>query len=179
VVEDEGLVGVAVDEFDGGGEMALEDEDVVAQLEIAQSADAFVEVFAQDVARVELVLDEVAYGAEFGVAGEGFEASLDAGAVGEWNPTYYSADLRVLFCEAEEPGGLFQGLAGLYGDGALNAEVVHEGLQVFGQEVAADGLHLRRDPAVFGGAVFPEVMMGVDGHKGLLPMQMASLRVRW
>lgn len=61
VVEDEGLLGVTVDELDGSGQVTLEDQDVVPQLEIQQRVDAFVEIPAEDESRIGLVLEYVAH----------------------------------------------------------------------------------------------------------------------
>ncbi len=163
VIEDEGLVGVAVDEADGFLELAGEDEDVVDERGGGEVGDAGVEVGGvEEVGR--LGLDDVAEAFEEGVRGEAFEERGEDG-VGDGEPAYYAADEGFLGGEAEEPFGLFDGLAGLDGDGAGDFGGGGFGDEVGGLEVAAEGLLGVVDPAVFGGGVAPEVVVGVDAHR--------------
>ena len=119
VVQDEELVGVLVDEADGLGEVALEDEEVVGEVGGGKEADAGVEVWAEDEVGVGFGLDDVAEAFEVGVGEEGGE---DCGEVwaGDGGPADDACDLRGLGGERQEPVGLFEGLAGLDGDGGVD-----------------------------------------------------------
>ena len=79
MIDDEFLIGVLIDEADGLWEVALKDEDVVGELVLGEFPDAAVEVGAQDVVFVGLVLQDVADGAEFGVRGKLFENAATVG----------------------------------------------------------------------------------------------------
>jgi hypothetical protein len=58
--------------------------------------------------------------------------------------------------------GFFQDLAGLDGYGSVYVGLGEFVDEVCGQEIAAECGHAVVDPAVFGGGVLPEMMVGVD-----------------
>jgi len=161
VIDDECLIGVFVDELDGVWEMALEDEDVVSQMISGKLTDAAVEICAEDVIFVGLILQDVADSAEFGIGGEFFKNSADV-RIGERDPTDDAFDESVLAGQFEQPASFFHGLAGLHGDRSTNAIGEHFFVQAGWQEVTAEHLHVIVDPGVFFGIEMPEMVMGVD-----------------
>ena len=64
---------MAVHEFDRLRQVALEDQNVVGQVEVPQRADPGLKILAQHVRRVRLVLQHVADGNELGVCSEFFQ----------------------------------------------------------------------------------------------------------
>ena len=76
----------------------------------------------------------MAHPAKFRIRCEALQMRAHAIAIGQRDPTHHAANQLVLPGEFEQPGGLFQRLPGLHGDRALNAEVVHEGLQIGGKK---------------------------------------------
>ncbi len=162
VVEDERLVGVAVYDLDGLGEVALEDEDVVDKVVAGEGADAGVEVFAEDEVGVGFGLEDVAEAFEGGVGGQVFEDLRQVG-VDEGGPAYYSLDFGGLGGEVEEPVGLFEGLAGLDGDGSVDPGGLQRREEVGGEEVAAEGGERAYEPVELARGEVPEVVVGVDG----------------
>jgi hypothetical protein len=56
-------------------------------------------------------------------------------------------------------------LPGLYSDAAVELNTVQQGLQIVGEEVLLESLHLVRHPGVPGGAVVPEVLVGIESHE--------------
>ena len=84
VIEDEDLVRVVIHEANGGGELVMDDEDVVREAGVAQAGDSCVEIGAGHVL-VGLSLQDVAHGFERGVGGEAFEQTANRG-IDERNP---------------------------------------------------------------------------------------------
>jgi hypothetical protein len=166
VVEDEDLFGVLVDELDRRFQVLFEDQNVVAEIVFRELFDAFVEGGAEDEVVVGFVLDDVADALELLVFGEAFEV-LVAVLVAEVDPADDAFEEVVLFGVGEEIVGLLDGLAGLDGDGAIDAGGFELLVEVGREEVPADDLHLLADPAVFRVGVLPEVVVGVDDGHGL------------
>lgn len=164
VVEDELLVGVAVDEADGFGELAGDDQDVVYEPGGEEGGDAAVEGgIVEEAGR--LGLDYVAETFEEGVLAEGFEGGREI-FCGDGGPAYYSSDEGELGGEVEEPRGFFEGLAGLDGYGGVDAGGCAG--EVCGVEVALEDGHGFVYPVEFLGCVVPEMMVGVDAHRCLV-----------
>jgi hypothetical protein len=66
--------------------------------------------------------------------------------------------------EFEQPPGFFKTLPRLNGDAAVVARRFEQRSEVFREEVALERGHVRGHPCVLGGAVMPEVLVGVDSH---------------
>ena len=162
VVEDEDLVGVAIDEADGRGQLVVDDEDVVGEIEDAEMEDAVVEGDAIEV-RVGFGLEDVTDAFEGRAAGEFLEQRRAAG-IGERDPAYDSGDEGVGGSHFKEPCGFDEGLASLNGDDGVDLG----GPDLFGEvgreKVTANGGHGVVDPAIFGGRVVPDVMVRVDAR---------------
>ncbi len=86
-----------VDEFDGGGQMPLEDENVVAKAELVKRAYAFVEILTQNVAWIGFVLNDVPHAAQSLISRKSLETPLHPRAVRERNPSHHAADQWMLF----------------------------------------------------------------------------------
>ena len=110
------MIGVLVDKADGLRKVTFEDQDVVSEIVLGEEADTVIEIGAEDVVIIRLVLQYVTDGAEFGVCGTLFENGGDIGA-NERHPSNDGLHEIVLGGEFEEPARFFQRLAGLDCDG--------------------------------------------------------------
>jgi hypothetical protein len=106
-------------------------------------------------------LENVADGAEFGMAVDELIEDQGNFIVRERHPTDNTFDEIVLFGELEEPLGFFNGLAGLNGNGAGDAGGDHFFVQVGRKEVVAEDVHAVADPGVLLGVKVPEMVMRV------------------
>lgn len=164
VIEDKNLVGMTIDEADGGGKLVVDNEDVVGEIAGAELRESGVEVGAIHVC-VGLSLEDVANTFERGMVGEAVEEIADGG-IGEREPADDAGDPRVRGGPCEEGFGLGEGLARLDGDDGVDVGGGDLRGEVGGEKVATDRSHRVVDPVVLGGRVMPEVMMRVDAHRG-------------
>ncbi len=162
VIEDEGLGGEPFDQANGGGQLAWVDKEVVGESEILEQGDPAQKIGSQEEGVIGFILHHVTDPDEAGVAGESFEIPSDLGGA-EIDPPDHTEDARGGIGQAEEPVGFGDGLAGLDGDGAVEVERALEGFEIGGQPIPFEG-SAGGDPGVFGGAVTPEVLMGIDAH---------------
>lgn len=145
VVEDDGEVWLAVDELDGDGELALEDEQIVGQVVGGELGEAAVEIIAEEVF-VRLFLEDVADGFEFRKRGEAFEIGADV-FIDKGNPADDGLDAVGLVGEGEEEIGLGDDLAGLDGDGSGDACGGGDGFE-FGDELVLGKRGARGNPSI-------------------------------
>jgi hypothetical protein len=164
VIEDEDLVGMAIDEANRCGKLVMDDEDVVGEIAGGELGEAGVEIAAIHV-RVGLGLEDVADAFERGIDGEAVEEIADGG-IDERDPADHAQNPRMGGGVFEEGFGLGEGLARLDGDDGVDIGRCDLGGKVGGEKVATDRSHSIVDPVVFGGRVMPEVMMRVDAHSG-------------
>ncbi len=141
-----------------------EEQEIVGQIEVEQLRDAAAKVRPQDEVVVGLVVDYVADADQFGMLGESLQLLAEP-VRAQIHPADDTLDEGVLFCEFQEPAGFFEVLPGLYGDAAVELNTVQQWLQVVGEEVLLQSLHLVRHPGVLGGAVAPEVLVGIESHE--------------
>src|ERR1700682_633849 len=110
----------------------------------------------------------MSHAAERGMGCKTFQVPLCTCAISKRHPSHHAADQRMLFGQREQPGGLLHSLARLHRYCSLDTEMVHQLFQLVRQEIPPDDAHLRSYPSVLSGSVFPEMVMGVDHHRGML-----------
>ena len=96
MVDDDAEIRLAVHELDGDGELALEKQQIVAQIEIRQQREAAMEIVAQEIV-VRLALEDVADGFEFRMRGEAAERFGDI-CIDERHPADDARDDIGLIC---------------------------------------------------------------------------------
>ena len=163
VVEDEGLLGKALDEAPGDRQVPRVGQDVVGELQPGELGDPAAKILAQQELVIGLVLHDVPQADELLASSEAGELACDvAGA--EVRPAHDSPHEVELASVSEQPARFLEGLAGLDGDAAVHLERVELRLQVAGGEISAQDLHALADPGVLAGFVAPEVLVCVDAH---------------
>ena len=150
-----------IHKVDGVLQVALEDQDLVDQPAVGHGANAGVEVLAQDVVRVALVLDDVAQALEFPAS---VKLLHHAGEVltGDGRPADDAANRVACVGQVEQPARLVHRLPRLHGDGAVDARRRHRSLQIGGKKIAAQRGHLLVDPAILLGRVAPKVLVRIN-----------------
>ena len=66
--------------------------------------------------------------------------------------------------QLEQPSRFVEGLARLHGDAGIDSRAIHFAAQIGRQKIPAQRGHRIVYPAVLGGSVPPEMLMGVYSH---------------
>jgi len=83
------------------------------------------------------------------------------------HPADHAGDELVAGSQVNEKFSFGFGLVGLDRDGRIDAVGGEFGLEIAGQEVAAQHRHVGGNPRVAYRIEFPEVLMGIDSHRAL------------
>ena len=118
VVEHEGLVRKLGDEFDGDGQVLRKQQQVVGQTELPQLRDAATEFRQQHEVVIRFVVDDVADADELRVL-RVFLQLLAEFRRAQVHPAHDALDEVVLVGQFQQPLRLFDHLARLHGDGAV------------------------------------------------------------
>ena len=113
-----------------------------------------------DVIEIVFALEDMAEPFEPGVALVVFQPLLYIG-MAEVDPANDTFNKIVLRGQLEEIVVLLQRLINLDEDAAIDPVLLQDGLKVAGQEIPLDGMHLRGDPAIADGIVFPKMLVGI------------------
>ena len=132
-----------------------------AKPKLRSRADAAVEIVAEHVGIVGLVVKDVPDGFQLGVLREPLQILAGIG-IGQRNPSDHAADKGVPPGEVQQPFRLFRHLPSLYGYGPVHAGLSHDLLELRHQEIPAERRHLAGHPDVVPVVVLPEVMVRVN-----------------
>ena len=120
VIDDKYLTGMPVNEGQRLRQMAVKDQDVVDESVFLQQADAAIEIVAEHVIRIGLVMQDMPHGFEAGITCIAFQTGIDIGAY-ERNPSDHAEDKRLASSLVEQKFRFFEHLASLHRNRAFDA----------------------------------------------------------
>ena len=165
MVEHEGLVRKLSDELDGDGQVLRKEQQVVGQIELPQLRDASTKLWPQHEAVIRFIVNDVADADELWVPGVFLQLSPQVGRA-QVHPAHDALDQGVLVRKFQQPLGLFDHLACLHGDGAVELDRLEQRLEFIRQVIASQDGHGIGHPDLVGGIVFPEMLVGIEADHG-------------
>jgi len=168
MIEDERLVWKALYDSACDGEMPGEEQQIVSEAESLQSTQPIEKAFAQHKLVIRFIVDHMSDTAEFRVLRKLFKLLYNAIAA-EIYPAHYPADERILVRELQKPRTLFETLSSLYRDRGTDSSRIDKWQQIRRQVILPELVHAGGHPYVISVVIFPEMLVGIDFHRGHKP----------
>src|SRR6185312_2349720 len=163
MIQNEYLIGMAVNKLDSLRQVTLEYQNVVGKAARMKLVHPPIEVFSKHVKIVRFVMQNMAYTFKSRVLRESIQRLLDA-RIDERHPSNDTANKRTFGGQLKKPLRFRERLPRLYCDTALNVWLLKCRTELRNEEIAPEGLHCSRHPDIIEVIIFPEVMMSIDPH---------------